>query len=162
MGRSRHRARRLRLVGPTWRQTIFWPFAQWSNFGSGTVLQAETDFPAYDATYFDPRGDADLWFPIRAPFLKLGAVETLEGISVFALNRHLEAPMPLALELPGFGPMAVVEATTLADPDLKAVNTRDAEPIRPRPLDATAAGGSATATLPPASWSMIRLRRAAG
>jgi len=42
--------------GPAWRQTIFWPFAQWSNHGRGQVLRAEIDSPTYDANYFDPRG----------------------------------------------------------------------------------------------------------
>ena len=32
--------------GPAWRQTIFWPFAQWSRYGRGRVLRAEVACPA--------------------------------------------------------------------------------------------------------------------
>ena len=62
--------------GAAWRQTIFYPFAQMSHFGRGRVLRAEIDSPVYDATYFDPRGEQDLYFPVTAPYLKLAAVET--------------------------------------------------------------------------------------
>ena len=50
--------------GPAWRQTIFWPFAQWSNHGRGRVLRATVDCPSYDANYYDPRGPQDLYFPV--------------------------------------------------------------------------------------------------
>ena len=60
--------------GPAWRQTIFYPFAQMSHFGRGRVcLRAEIDNPVSNATYFDPRGEQDLYFPVTAPFLKLAA-----------------------------------------------------------------------------------------
>ena len=77
--------------GPAWRQTIFWPFAQWSNFGRGRVLKAVADSPTYDASYYDPRGSQDLWFPIKAPYLKLGVVqqETSKTLVLFAVNRSL-------------------------------------------------------------------------
>ena len=42
--------------GPAWRQTIFYPFAQFSHFGRGRVLRAEVDSPTYAASYYDPRG----------------------------------------------------------------------------------------------------------
>ena len=41
--------------GPAWRQTIFHPFAQMSNFGRGRVLRTEIKSPTYGARYFDPR-----------------------------------------------------------------------------------------------------------
>ena len=80
--------------GPAWRQTIFWPFAQWSNFGRGHVLRAVTDSPTYEANYYDPRGPQDLWFPVNAPYLKLGAVQQENGkaLTLFAVNRSLDEP----------------------------------------------------------------------
>jgi len=44
--------------------------------------------------------------------------------------------------------------------DLAAVNTKDApDRVKPSPLrGATIAGAALEATLPPASWTMIRLR----
>ena len=53
--------------GPAWRQTIFCPFAQWSNHGRGRVLRATVDCPSYDANYYDPRGPQDLYFAVAAP-----------------------------------------------------------------------------------------------
>jgi alpha-N-arabinofuranosidase len=146
--------------GPAWRQTIFYPFAQMSHFGRGHVLRATIDSPTYDANYFDPRGAQDLWFPVTAPYLKLAAVEdTSEGITLFALNRHLTEEMPLTVALTGFPGKAIRAARTLHHPDLNAANTRDApDTVRPAPLTAaTISGDTMRATLPPASWNVIRL-----
>src|SRR6202043_2012896 len=78
--------------GPAWRQTIFWPFTQWSNFGRGRVLKAVVDSPTYEANYYDPRGSQDFWFPVTAPFLKIAAVLREDGkaLTLFALNRSLD------------------------------------------------------------------------
>ena len=66
------------------------------------MLRAEIDSPTYDATYFDPRGEQDLYFPVTAPYLKLAAVQGQNGIvTLFALNRHLTEPMPLTVTLNG-------------------------------------------------------------
>ena len=52
--------------------------------------RAEIDSPTYDANYFDPRGEQDLYFPVTAPYLKLAAVQGHnEVVTLFALNRHL-------------------------------------------------------------------------
>ena len=146
--------------GPAWRQTIFYPFAQMSHFGRGTVLRAEIDSPFYDATYFDPRGDQDLYFPITAPYLKLAAVvDDSGGLTLFALNRHLTEPMPMTVAMTGMRTGAVRAARTLRHPDLNAANTRDfPDTVRPAPLvDIVIAGDTLRATLPPASWNLIRL-----
>jgi alpha-N-arabinofuranosidase len=149
--------------GPAWRQTIFYPFAQASHFGRGTVLRAEVDSPDYQASYYDPRGARDLWFPVTAPYLKLAAVldPVSGGITLFALNRHLADPMPLDVDLTGCGtgPRAVRAARVLHHPDLEAVNTRD-EPHAVQPTllhDVRLDHGHLQAALPPASWSVIRL-----
>jgi alpha-N-arabinofuranosidase len=146
--------------GPAWRQTIFFPFAQMSHFGRGRVLDAEVDSPTYDAHYFDPRGDQDLYFPVTAPYLKLAAVQDRnDGITLFALNRHLSEPMPLTVTLNGFDTKSIRAARTLHHPDLNATNTRDApDAVRPMTLNgASIAGDRLRTTLPPASWNVIRL-----
>ena len=33
--------------GPAWRQTIFWPFADFAKFGRGEVLRCEVNSPTY-------------------------------------------------------------------------------------------------------------------
>ena len=147
--------------GAAWRQTIFWPFAQWSRYGRGQVLRAEIDSPSYEARYNDPRGPIDQWYQLTAPYLKLGAVRQDDGgLTVFAVNRSLEEAMPLEIAVAGFGGLELAEARALHHPDLDAVNTAaDPDQVAPKALPGVAlAGDRLTATLPPASWNMLRLR----
>ena len=147
--------------GAAWRQTIFYPFAQFSHFGRGTVLRAEVECPACDASYYDPRGAQELRFPVTAPFLKLAAVrdDASGGVTLFALNRHLSEPLRLTADLAGLGLKSVRAARQLCDADLQAMNTAaDPERVRPGLLGgATITRSSLRATLAPASWNMIRL-----
>ena len=151
--------------GPAWRQTIFHPFAQMSHFGRGRVLRAEVDSPTYSASYFDPRGATDLYFAMpKVPYLKLAAVEdpSSGAITLFALNRHLDEPMPLSVALRGFGTPALLDALQLKHANLKATNTKD-KPNRVAPTalkDIALHADRMQATLAPASWNMIRLERA--
>lgn len=148
--------------GPAWRQTIFFPFADFSNLGRGRVLRTHVDSPTYAANYYDPRGKQDLWFPLPAvPYLKLAAVHGEGGtLTLFALNRHLSEEMPLEVLAKGFPGLAVERATTLRDDDLTAVNTSASpERVRPSALSGVRVDGERIrATLPPASWNVLRLK----
>ncbi|HWI78223.1 MAG TPA: alpha-N-arabinofuranosidase [Ramlibacter sp.] len=148
--------------GPAWRQTIFHPFAQMSRFGRGRVLRAEIDSPSYEAVYCDPVAGVDLHFPLpTVPYLKLAAVENATGgLTLFALNRHLDEAMPLEISLPGYGTPMLVGAQQLWHPDLNAANTRDEpEKVAPQPLGGINVGPNRVqATLPPASWNVLRLQ----
>jgi alpha-N-arabinofuranosidase len=149
--------------GKAWRQTIFWPFAQWSRHGRGNVLRVQTDSPCYEARYYDPRGSADQHYPVTAAYLKLGAVRQDDGgLNLFALNRNLGTAMPLEVVASGFGALTVTEAQVLQHADLNAVNTADdPDCVAPQALSGvTIAGERVTATLPAVSWTMIRLRSA--
>jgi alpha-N-arabinofuranosidase len=147
--------------GPAWRQTIFWPFAQWSNHGRGRVLRATVDCPSYDANYYDPRGPQDLYFPVAAPYLKFAAVQRDDGdaLTLFAVNRNLTEAMPLEVTATDFGALRLHDASQLSNPDLKAVNTKqDPDRVKPMSLDGVRIEDDHLhATLPPASWTMIRL-----
>ena len=151
--------------GPAWRQTIFYPFAQMSNLGRGTVLRATVEGPSYAASYYDPRGAQDFSYKLPAvPYLKLAAVHDAAGgtLTLFALNRSLTEAMPLDVRTAGFPGLAVAQALTLQNADLKAANTK-ADPDRVKPLavqNVAIAPGGLAATLPQASWSVIRLRAA--
>lgn len=149
--------------GPAWRQTIFYPFADFSNLGRGNVLRAHVDSPTYAANYYDPRGKQDTYYPVpAAPYLKLAAVHDDNGgyLTLFALNRSLGEDMPLRVRADGFTKLAVEQATQLRDKDLKAVNTKkQPERIKPAKLgDVKVKDGMITATLKPASWNVIRLK----
>ena len=148
--------------GGVWRQTIFFPFAHMSNYGRGTVLRALVESESYKTAYSDPRGAVENIIPIAAvPYLKLSAVHGTDGdLTLFALNRDLEGEMRLEVETRGFPALALREAVTLNDPDLKAANTKEApERIKPASLGGVeVAGGALRATLPRASWNVIRLK----
>jgi alpha-N-arabinofuranosidase len=152
--------------GPAWRQTIFHPFAHFSNFGRGTVLRAEIDVASYDAAYYDPRGEQELYFPVNAPYLKFAAVHDAAagGVTLFALNRHLSEPLAVELNAPGFGAFVVNDARQMHNADLQAANTRlDPDRVKPVPLDGvTIASDTVCMTLAPASWNVIRLGTAVG
>ena len=89
--------------GPAWRQTIFFPFADFSNLGRGRVLKCAVDSPAYAASYFDPRGTTELHFPIpAAPYVKAAAVHGDDDtLTFFLLNRNLEEDAALDIATEG-------------------------------------------------------------
>ena len=149
--------------GPAWRQTIFFPFAQMSNLGRGRVLKARVESPTYATSYYDPRGMQEHRFSLpEVPFLKCAAVHDADGgfATLFLLNRHLEEELALEVELRGLGATSVVSAETLRHDDLSATNTRDApDHVAPEPLSgASLQDGALQATLPAASWTVIRVK----
>ena len=147
--------------GPAWRQTIFWPFADFSRLGGGEVLRCKLDSPTYRTVYRDPRGATDLEFPLPAvPFVKAAAVHSAADrtVTLFLLNRSLDDPITLAVDASGFGDLAPGAATTLRNDDLEAINTRDATPVEPATLESVeVTDGGLRVTLPPASWTVVRL-----
>ena len=139
--------------GPSWRQTIYYPFYHGCRFGNGVALDVAVQSPTYDDAEFD-----------AVPYVDSVATWDEPGgaLTVFALNRNLSEVMPLSGDARAFAGYRVVEHITLTHPDLKATNTQD-QPNRVTPKangDATLDGGRLTATLPPASWNVIRLAKA--
>lgn len=150
--------------GPAWRQTIFWPFAQMSRLGRGEVLRTRVESETYAASYYDPRGTQDLYFPVpETPYLKVSAVaDDAGGLALFLLNRDLSQELDVAVDIRNFGRLKVTEATELRHDDLNAVNTKDRpDEVRPVDLrDASVDGGKLRARLKPASWTVIKLSAA--
>ena len=149
--------------GPAWRQTIFHPFAQMSQFGRGRVLRTIVRSDTYATAYSDPRGPTDPPIPLAAvPYLKLAAVHNDDGgLALFALNRDLEQPMEMTIDIRSFEGLRLHDATTLHHADLKATNTMESpDNVSPQTLSKIETnGGTLTATLPPASWNVVRLVR---
>ena len=147
--------------GGAWRQTIFWPFADFSNHGRGEVLRARIESETYDTAYLDPAGPDDHTLsPVNdVPFLKLAAVHAGGGcLNVFALNRDLANPLRLEMEARSFPTLALRGAATLHHANLRAGNTAGApDTVRPAALSGVAVTGTrVTAELPPASWNVLR------
>jgi len=133
--------------GAAWRQTIFYPFAQASNLGRGTVLRIGGNIPE------STEG--------RKQFA-LAAVRSEQGdkLTLFVVNRDLTEPLALNLTLRGFAPGAsVVRHTVLQHDNLKARNT-EAEPnsVVPKEISGVSVSGETlSAMLPPASWNVIEI-----
>ena len=147
--------------GSAWRQTIFWPFADFANLGHGRVLKAQVDCPTYSATYYDPRGKEELRFPLPdVPYLKLAAVHDDDSLTLFALNRHVDEPMEINVTARGFTKLSLEFGRALHDADLQAANTKDVpDRIRPKVLPSVEVkGNQVKATLPQASWTVLRLK----
>jgi alpha-N-arabinofuranosidase len=125
------------------------------------VLRLRLECDTYGATYYDPRGTQDLYFPIpAAPYLKIAAVadEKSGGLALFALNRDLTQEMEVTVEARSFGKLQVAEAWQLRDDDLAAANTKGApDRVRPARLDAGVNAGPIRLNLAPASWNVVSL-----
>ena len=136
--------------GRAWRQTIFHPFALTAKYAGSQVLRTEIAGPQLDTAAFG-----------RIPALWSTATydEVTGEVALFVVNRSETDKIDLEVPLHSLGPVELVEHLGLYDDDPAAVNTAD-DPDRvvPRPVDGTAvSNGICTATLPPASWHLIRL-----
>ncbi len=138
--------------GRVWRQTIFWPFLHASVYGRGTALNLAVKSPRYDNYEFG-----------QAPLLE--TVATLNNddgsLTIFAVNRAQEGPLPLEGDVRSFVGHEVVEHLVLEHKDPKATNTaKHPNSVMPhKGGDAAVLDGKLTALLPPLSWNVIRLSR---
>ncbi|GAB7129475.1 alpha-L-arabinofuranosidase AbfA [Silvimonas sp. JCM 19000] len=135
--------------GAAWRQTIFYPFAQASQFAHGRVLRPVIDSPSYSAKSF-----------AEIPYLCASVVddESTGQSVIFALNRHLTDEMELRIELRGLGrERQIVQALELHHTNMKATNTREApDTVAPGHNDQVRADGETIiARLKPGSWNVI-------
>jgi alpha-N-arabinofuranosidase len=136
---------------PAWRQTIYYPYQHASRFGRGTVLLPVIDSPRYDSRRFK-----------GVPYLEAIAVDNEDGyLTVFAVNRHLEEELHLAMELRGYGELRLDSHTVLAHADCKAANTMEnADNVVPRNDGKTTVGQDGIdSVLPPLSWNVIRFKK---
>jgi alpha-N-arabinofuranosidase len=138
--------------GRAWRQASYFPFQHVARHGRGTVLRVEPDVPTYATD-----GEESV------PVLEATAVhDGDETLTLFAVNRSAE-PLSLDATLNGLPSPEVAEHLVLADDDPSAANTADhPDRVSPRTADgARVADGVLHATLPPRSWNVLRLVRAA-
>jgi alpha-N-arabinofuranosidase len=138
--------------GACWRQSIYYPLAHASHFGRGVALNLDIHSPAYEDREYG-----------QVPYLEAVAVWNQEAASftILAVNRHTDAVLPIEGEARAFLDYHVVEHITLTHSDLQARNTAECpDAIVPqRNGDARLEHGILHATLPQASWNVIRLRR---
>lgn len=137
--------------GAAWKQTIYYPYLHASLYGRGKAL-----IPQIQSSKYDTKDITDV------PHLEAIAVHNEEAgeVTVFAVNRSLDAPLALQIDLRSFGQCRLLEHIVMEHEDLKAANTVD-QPDRVKPHrsgGAEASGTVVTAALGKASWNVIRLK----
>jgi len=144
--------------GRAWKQTIFYPQYYTSKYGRGEVLQQVTDCPTYDADVAQHQGCEV--FLKGIPYLASTVIHNADRgeLVILAVNRNLNEPMELMLNVAGLSLGSVVEALEIANPDLGAVNSADVEAVKPARHDRISLSKSSLrAELAAASWNMIRV-----
>ena len=135
--------------GAAWRQTIFYPFMHAANYGHGTVLQPQVECPTYDCETFS-----------GVPFVETIAVlnEEKEELVVFAVNRSLDEAVEFDIELQGFKLSGTPKFIDISGHDLKDVNTKTNDTVKPQDKNAVRCDGNTViAELAPLSWNVIRV-----
>ncbi|WP_206880996.1 alpha-N-arabinofuranosidase [Alicyclobacillus mali (ex Roth et al. 2021)] len=136
--------------GPSWRQTIFYPFAHASNLARGVVLYAPVESPKYDSKDFTD-----------VPYLEAVPVwnEAAGELVLLAVNRA-EEPIALDVDLRGFPSARSEEHIVLTHPNMKAVNTKERpnEVVPQKRSIGAVDAGRLSVELPALSWNVIRVR----
>ncbi|MBL7177418.1 MAG: alpha-N-arabinofuranosidase [Desulfobacteraceae bacterium] len=138
--------------GPSWCQTIFYPFLHASLYGRGEALM-----PVIDSPVFENRSFGEV--PI------IDAVATIndekEELAVFVVNRDMEGSVSFECDMRSLEGYKVVEHIVLEHQDVKARNTKDnPHTIVPHENgDASIEAGIIKALLPKLSWNVIRLSK---
>ena len=136
--------------GDAWRQTIYYPYMHASLYGRGYVLNPVIKSPVYDCKEYTD-----------VPLLDSTVVVNPESneISIFAVNRSIEAPLLLEADIRGFEGCSVIEHILLEGNDAKASNTLEGKMsvVPHRGAGAEVKDGCLTALLPKLSWNVIRL-----
>jgi len=141
--------------GPAWRQTTFHPFALTAAFARGTSLRASITSERHPTAMYGDVDDIDLCATFD---------EDTRTIAVFVVNRTVDEPVGLKIDLSAFGDVELIEAHSLHDDDRFARNVETApDRVTPREVtgDATIDTGSQLLIeLPPVSWTTFLIRLA--
>ncbi|HZC36134.1 MAG TPA: alpha-L-arabinofuranosidase C-terminal domain-containing protein, partial [Chthoniobacterales bacterium] len=136
--------------GPAWRQTIFHPFKLASQYGRGTVLRANVRSSRYSTK---TAGDS-------AQLLAATVHDPKDrSIVLFLLNRSIDAPTDLSIDLRGFAPVQEGKVLVLHGKDLLATNSASApDTIKPAEhSELTLRADTIGTQLPPLSWNTLVL-----
>jgi alpha-N-arabinofuranosidase len=134
--------------GPAWRQTIFHPFSQASQFGHGNVLRSHIQTDAY-ATDLHPQ--------LNYLLASVLYDERSGRATVFALNCSTDEDLDLEVQLRGLGKRQISFASELQHRDLKASNTKSApDTVIPRVhRECSLKESQLRAKLRPLSWNVF-------
>ena len=138
--------------GPTWKQTIFYPFMHASVFGRGYALSPVISSPKYDTKEYKD-----------VPYLDAAAVmsEDENTITIFAVNKDMEDALDLECTIVDSKNYRIIEHIVMENSDIKASNTAK-NPFNVVPHNSGTAiieDGMVKAKLSKLSWNVIRLSR---
>ena len=133
--------------GAAWRQTMFYPYMHMSKYGRGTALQTVIECSKYDSEWYTD-----------VPVIDSVAVETKDGVTIFAINRS-EEEIVLDCKLGGYEIKNKPEHISLWDSDKFAVNTfENPNRVVPKIQKGIVYGDNAvTMKLNPLSWNVIKI-----
>ncbi|GAB2468511.1 alpha-N-arabinofuranosidase [Conyzicola lurida] len=134
--------------GPVWKQTTFFPFAVTSRLAGSTALTSRLVSDTYETSAYG-----------SVKIVDAAATTDALGTSVFLVNRSVDSASTVTIDVSGLGNVAVVEAVSIFDDDIHATNTL-ASPDRVSLREVATSpivDGVLTLSLPPVSWTAIRL-----
>ena len=135
--------------GRCWLQTIYYPFLYASQYGRGMSLRVLVDSPTYDCAVGQ-----------HINLIDCAAVlsDDESVITLFVVNRSLSQEQECSIAFQNDVLPHVEEWIALCDFMSNEVNTAEHSPIVPKTLDAyVLRDGRLTLTLPPFSWSVVRM-----
>ncbi|WP_235560538.1 arabinosylfuranosidase ArfA [Microbacterium sp. Leaf179] len=137
--------------GDAWRQTTFWPFADARVAAGRTALRVAVE--ADGCTSAIGAGE-----PVPVVAAAAAWDERTGKLSVFLVNRSIDAPTTVRVDLSAFVGVALVAARTLTHDDPLAGNTDD-QPNRvaPAELPAAVVDGVLELLAPAVSWCVVHL-----
>lgn len=142
---------RTRNGGGAWVMPPYYTFLLFAKYGRGTSLVTITDAPKYDSTDYTD-----------VPYLDAAATLSDDGdITIFAINRSLQEPLLVDVELRGFENYSVKEHIVLEGENAKDTNTEECpDNVVPHSNgNARIDGCKVEALLPKLSWNVIRLEK---
>lgn len=135
--------------GKAWKQTIFYPFQQVSDFGRGIALTPNVHVASYDSKDFK-----------EVPYLESIAVlnEEQQELVIFAVNRSESEVINFEALISEINVTSVIEFSQMSGFGIKDINDKDCERVYPTISKAIAlVDDKVQATLEPLSWNVIRL-----
>ena len=141
--------------GPAWRQPIFWPFALVSTMAKGVSLRIAPQAPTIETKRYGTVSAVDMAATHDA---------ATGDLAIFVAHRGRTDALDLRVALHGLAEagLTVVEHRVVTDTDPEATNTA-ADPDHVTAVAGSGAGivdGTVTVTLPPLSFTALRLARA--
>jgi len=135
--------------GPVIKQTIFYPFQQFSVYGRGEVLQPLMTCPSFSSLKYG-----------EVPVLQSAAVldKATNEIRIFILNCDQPDDVEIMFDFRSFGPVTPLEHIVLNGPDLLAVNSfSEPEKVKPHHQPISGNGSNQLPVIAPKlSWNVLR------